>query len=132
MAFTTLVLFQLFNTFNARFETVTAFHAPLANRWLWGAVLLAVGLQVAVVHLPFLQRAFSTGPLSPRDWLVSLAVASSVLWLVELKKLAVRLAGGAGGAASPQASAAGISPVQAGVRSGVPSSSASPPASRGG
>jgi magnesium-transporting ATPase (P-type) len=94
MAFTTLVLFQLFNTFNARFEKVTAFHAPLANRWLWGAVLLAVGLQVAVVHLPFLQRAFSTGPLSARDWLICVAVASSVLWLVELKKLAVRLTAG--------------------------------------
>jgi Ca2+-transporting ATPase len=94
MAFTTLVFFQLFNTFNARFETGSAFRALLANRWLWGAVLLAIGLQAAVVHLPFLQRAFSTGPLTARDWLLCLVVASSVLWLVELRKLAGRLLAG--------------------------------------
>jgi Ca2+-transporting ATPase len=42
---------------------------------------------VLVVYVPFLQRAFGTVPLSGRDWLVSLGVASSVLWLRELNKL---------------------------------------------
>ena len=90
MAFTTLVFFQLFNTFNARFEHRSAFHGFLANRWLWGAVLLSAALQVAVVNVGFLQRAFSTVPLAARDWLLCVAVASSVLWLSELKKLVVR------------------------------------------
>ncbi len=90
MAFTTLVFFQLFNTFNARFEHRSAFHGFLANRWLWGAVLLSAALQVAVVNVGFLQRAFSTVPLAARDWLICVAVASSVLWLSELKKLVVR------------------------------------------
>jgi len=98
MAFTTLVLFQLFNTFNARFEDRSAFHGLFANRWLWLAVLGSAALQVAAVHLAFLQRAFRTVPLSPRDWLICLAVASSVLWAMELKKLAVRH-GAAGGRA---------------------------------
>jgi Ca2+-transporting ATPase len=90
MAFTTLVFFQLFNTLNARFEDRSAFHRLFANRWLWLAVLVSVGLQLAVVHAPFLQSAFRTAPLAPRDWLICTLVASSVLWLSELKKLLVR------------------------------------------
>jgi P-type Ca2+ transporter type 2C len=87
LAFTTLVFFQLFNAFNARFEARSAFHRLFANRWLWGAVLISVGLQVAVIHVPFLQRPFRTVPLDPGDWLLCVAVASSVLWATELRKL---------------------------------------------
>jgi Ca2+-transporting ATPase len=90
MAFTTLVFYQLFNAFNARFEDRSAFHKLLANRWLWLAVLGSTVLQLAVVHAPFLQRAFRTVPLAPREWLVCVAVASSVLWAMELKKLVMR------------------------------------------
>jgi P-type Ca2+ transporter type 2C len=35
-AFTTLVLFQLFNVFNARSDTESAFRNLFRNRWLWG------------------------------------------------------------------------------------------------
>jgi Ca2+-transporting ATPase len=90
MAFTTLVFFQLFNAFNARSEEGTAFRRLLANRWLWLAVLASTGLQISVVHAPFLQRAFRTVPLAPGDWLVCVAVASSVLWAAELGKLVLR------------------------------------------
>jgi Ca2+-transporting ATPase len=93
LAFTTLVLYQLFNAFNARSEDLSAFHRLFANRWLWLATLASLGLQLAVVYAPFLQRAFRTVPLAPRDWLVCAAVASSVLWAMELRKLAVRARG---------------------------------------
>lgn len=86
MAFTVLVLFQLFNVLNARSEEESAF-AGVPNRWLWGSILLALGLQVAVVYTPVLQQAFSTVSLGARDWLVCTLVASSVLWLGELAKL---------------------------------------------
>jgi Ca2+-transporting ATPase len=42
------------------------------------------------VYIPFLQQAFSTVSLSLGDWLRCAAVASSVLWLRELSKLAAR------------------------------------------
>ncbi|HEX7061019.1 MAG TPA: cation-translocating P-type ATPase [Woeseiaceae bacterium] len=93
MAFTTLVLFSLFTVFNARSDVQSAFRGIFSNAWLWGAVLLGVALQCAVVYLHFLQEAFGTIPLSLRDWLVCAAVASSVLWLRELGKLAARAAG---------------------------------------
>jgi Ca2+-transporting ATPase len=90
MAFTTLVFFSLFTVFNARSDERSAFAGLFSNRWLWGAVLLSLVLQVAVVYVPFLQQAFSTVGLSARDWLLCAGLASSVLWVRELSKLVRR------------------------------------------
>jgi potassium/sodium efflux P-type ATPase len=90
MAFTTLVLAQLFNCFNARSERASAFHRLFTNAYLWGAVALSLALQVAVVQTPFLNDAFVTTPLSAGDWLVCIGLASVVLWAVEGKKLVER------------------------------------------
>ncbi len=86
MAFTTIVLFQLFNAFNSRSSDQSAFRGMLRNRWLLGAVGLSLALQMAAVYIPFLQDGFQTAPLDWRDWLLCFAVASSVLWVVELWK----------------------------------------------
>ncbi len=91
MVFTTLVLFSLFTVFNARSDEQSAFVGIFSNRWLWGAVLLSLLLQVAVIYVPFLQQAFSTVSLSLEDWLLCTLVASSVLWLSELLKLVIRI-----------------------------------------
>jgi Ca2+-transporting ATPase len=87
MAFTTLMLFQIFNVFNARSDERSAFAGLFSNKLLWGAVLLSLVLQVAVIYTPFLQQTFSTVSLSLGDWLRCAAVASSVLWLRELGKI---------------------------------------------
>ena len=68
----------------------TAHRISNVQRIIWGAIALAILLQAAVVHLPFLQKAFSTVGLSPRDWLLCAATGSAVLWLRELSKLAYR------------------------------------------
>jgi magnesium-transporting ATPase (P-type) len=90
MAFTTLVLAQLVNCFNARSSTASAARGLLTNRWLWAAVGLSLVLQVIVVHVPLMNDAFGTTPLSARDWLVCAALASSVLWAEELRKAVLR------------------------------------------
>ncbi len=90
-AFTVLVLTQLFNCFNARSESASAFRAAFSNRWLWAAVALSTALQVAVVHLPFLNLAFGTVPLTAGQWCVCVAMASGVLWFSEGRKLLRRL-----------------------------------------
>lgn len=92
MGFTTLMLFQVFNVFNARSADRSAFAGLLTNHWLWSAIGVSLLLQAAVIYVPFLQRAFSTVGLSLDDWLFCTAVASSVLWLRELNKLVVRAA----------------------------------------
>ncbi|OBB91451.1 cation-translocating P-type ATPase [Mycobacterium sp. 852002-30065_SCH5024008] len=88
--FTVLVIAQLINTINARSETRTAFHRFFANGWLWAAIGLSALLQVAVVQLPVLNTAFTTTPLSPSQWLVCGAMASTVLWVSEIRKLILR------------------------------------------
>jgi Ca2+-transporting ATPase len=90
MAFTTLVLAQLYNCFNARSDRVSAFHQMLANPLLWAAIALSVALQVAVVHVPVLNDAFDTSALSLGQWAACAGLASAVLWTDELRKLARR------------------------------------------
>ena len=90
MAFTTLIMFQLFNVFNARSDERSAFDGLFQNGWLWGAVILSLALHTLVIYTPFLQRAFSTVSLDLKDWLFCAGVASSTLWLRELSKLITR------------------------------------------
>jgi Ca2+-transporting ATPase len=89
-AFTTLILFQLFNVFNARSDRESAFRGLFDNHWIWAAVIVSVVLQFVVLYTPFLQRAFSTEALSASDWLRCTAIASSVLWLREAEKFFYR------------------------------------------
>ena len=99
-AFTTLVFAQLFNCFNARSDQASAFRGMFTNAWLWGAIALSALLQLAVVHLGVLNAAFGTVPLDAGQWLASIALASSVLWYGELRKLVLRLVRGQAGAAA--------------------------------
>ncbi len=88
--FTVLVLMQLFNAFNSRSMELSAFHRVFSNRWLVGAVVLGLVLQVVVVQLPFLQTAFETTSLTLEQWGICLAMASSILWVEEVRKLVTR------------------------------------------
>jgi Ca2+-transporting ATPase len=90
MAFTTLMLFQVFNVLNARSDDRSAFAELFTNGWLWAAIGLSLALQALVVHVSPMQRAFGTVDLSGRDWLLCGAVASSVLWLREVNKVVTR------------------------------------------
>jgi Ca2+-transporting ATPase len=91
MAFTVLVLAQLYNAFNSRSDHQSARHRLFVNLYLWGAIALSAVLQIAVVHVPLLNQAFETVPLSATEWLFCVAMASVVLWVDELRKLLVRL-----------------------------------------
>jgi len=86
MVFTTVVLAQIFNAFNARSDTVSAFVRPFDNRLLWAAAGLTMLLQIAVVHAPPLQRAFDTAPLDISQWAICFGLASAVLWVDEIRK----------------------------------------------
>ncbi len=88
LAFSTLMMFQMFNVINCKTLKVSTFKEGLfSNKWLVGAVMLSVGLQLAVVYVPWLNSLFSTVPLSAMDWLFVVLISSSVLWIGELIKL---------------------------------------------
>lgn len=92
LAFTTFVLFQCFNVFNARAEYHSAFNAQFfANHKLWLALLGVFGLQIVVVHWSPAQAIFHTVDLSLLDWGLAALTASSVLILDEMRKLVLRL-----------------------------------------
>jgi len=87
LAFTTFVLFQFFNVFNARAEHHSAFARGLfSNPQLWLALAGVLALQVLVVHWAPAQAVFNTTDLEVVDWALAAAVASSVLVLEELRK----------------------------------------------
>ncbi|MFE6287065.1 cation-translocating P-type ATPase [Streptomyces sp. NPDC057877] len=84
MAFTTFVLFQLFNALNARADDgpVLGRH-QLRNRTLWLCLAGVLAVQVAAVHLPWARTVFGTVPLTAAQWLACLGTASTVV-LAEL------------------------------------------------
>ena len=92
-AFTVLVLAQLFNCFNSRSDSVSAFRGLFTNRRLFAAIALSFALQVLVVHVGWFNTAFGTQPMALADWALCIAIASSVLWADELRKLLLHSAG---------------------------------------
>ncbi|RJG03524.1 cation-translocating P-type ATPase [Noviherbaspirillum sedimenti] len=92
LAFTTFVLFQFFNVFNARVENGSAFNRNFfRNRMLWISLAGVLLLQAAAVHWPPAQGVFGTTSLSLSDWGMAIAVASMVLLLDEARKLLLRV-----------------------------------------
>ncbi len=91
MAFNTFVLFQFFDILNVRSDVRSAFsRTTFTNKWLWISLAGVVMLQVAVTHVGFMQSLFETTGITFGQWLVCVAVASSILWVEELRKFVVR------------------------------------------
>jgi Ca2+-transporting ATPase len=91
MAFNTFVLFQFFNILNSRSDTLSVFRAAtLHNSRLWMALAAVIALQVGVTHVGPMQRLFDTTSISGVQWLIAIAIASSVLWVEEIHKLIIR------------------------------------------
>jgi Ca2+-transporting ATPase len=86
MTFVTLVLIQFANAYCCRSERLSAFDRPFANRWLNLAVVWELALLVAILHVPFFQRAFGTFSLTPPDWLLTIGLALSIVPVLELVK----------------------------------------------
>ena len=92
ISLTTLAVFQWFNVWNCRSENRSIFSQnPLSNLYLVGATVLVVGLHLAIVYIPVLQNIFHTTGLNLTEWLIILAVASSIIVVEEIRKLIFRL-----------------------------------------
>nr|WP_254432486.1 HAD-IC family P-type ATPase [Magnetospirillum sp. SS-4] len=88
VAFTTFVLFQVFNVFNARVGAESALgRGALANGKLWLALCGILALQAVVVHWGPAQTLFHTTGLDGGQWLLAAGLASLVLVLEELRKV---------------------------------------------
>ncbi len=87
VAFTVMAFFQLWNVFNMRSLEDSVFKIGLfSNKFITAALFVAVLVQVAVIHLPFLQDAFRFEALRLVEWLTIIALTSSALGFGELYK----------------------------------------------
>ena len=99
MTFTVFIVFQLFNVLNCRSEKESLFSLGLfSNRAINYAILASGFLLFLFVHfatfsLPIIGIEFgnllSTTPLESVDWLVLIAVASTVFLVEEFRKLMI-------------------------------------------
>jgi Ca2+-transporting ATPase len=90
MAFSTLMMFQMFNVLNCRSEFNSLFKVGIfTNMRLWGAILISIILQVMVIHISFFNDKFHTIPLTGIDWFYVVLVSSSVFIIVEIYKFII-------------------------------------------
>jgi len=91
MVFTVLTMSQMAHVLAVRSERTSLFTLGLAsNRPLLLAVLLTIGMQLALLYVPVLQAVFHTTPLSGGELAACAALSASVLVAVEIEKLLVR------------------------------------------
>jgi Ca2+-transporting ATPase len=99
VALTTMVVFQALHVGNSRSERLSLFaKSPFSNRFLLLGTVTAVAIHAAALYLPPTQYALRVEPIALARWAELLALALSVLVVVELHK-AVRRRRPAGGRA---------------------------------
>jgi Ca2+-transporting ATPase len=87
MVFTTLCLAQMGNALTIRSDKYSLISIGVfSNPALIGAVLLTLGLQLAVIYIPFLQDIFKTVALGPVELAICLVTSTLVFLAVEVVK----------------------------------------------
>ena len=92
IAVNTLVMFEIFYLFSARYLLAPALtiEGIFGNRYVLYAIGLLIVFQLAFTYLGPLQILFTTVAMSVDAWLRVTVVASSVLFLVEIEKFLLR------------------------------------------
>jgi len=91
MAFMVLVMCQLFFTFAVRSSSKSIFQIGIfSNKYLIGAIVLGVLLQLIVISVPFMQRAFHLQMLDLRGWLIAIFLGLVPLLINEIVKIFIR------------------------------------------
>jgi Ca2+-transporting ATPase len=87
MAFTALMMFQMFNVLNCRSEDSSLFRVGVfKNMKLIVAILISVAMQLLVIYTS-LSTMFKTIPLTGMDWVYIILTSSTVFIFVEIMKI---------------------------------------------
>jgi len=87
LAFTTFVMFQMFNALNCRSATQSVMAIGFfSNNYFLFAIGGSIVMQLLVIYIPWLNYAFETVPLGTTDLLYTILVASLVFLADELLK----------------------------------------------
>lgn len=92
VAVNTLVMFEIFYLFSARYLLAPAltYEGLSGNRYIWYAIVILLILQLGFTYLGPMQTLFATTEMSIAAWLRVIAVSSTVLFLVEIEKAILR------------------------------------------
>lgn len=90
MAFLTLSMAEIFHSFNMRSRRESIFKMKNHNKFLYGAMIISLVLSTVVIYVPFLANAFDFASISFAEYLVSMALAISVIPIVEIVKFIQR------------------------------------------
>ena len=87
LAMTQIVVFQFFHVFNCRSLDRSITRIPLfGNRFLFLSILGAAAAHAAVLYVPVMQNVFRTEPIGATEWMLVMAVGSTVIAGGELDK----------------------------------------------
>jgi Ca2+-transporting ATPase len=91
LAFMVLVICQLFFSLAVRNSSKSIFQIGIfSNKYVTGSILLGVLLQLIVIGIPVMQRAFHLQMLDLRGWLIAFSLGLVPLVLNEIVKLFIR------------------------------------------
>ncbi|MFH1630731.1 MAG: cation-translocating P-type ATPase [Candidatus Aenigmatarchaeota archaeon] len=88
MAFTTLVMFQMFMVLGVRSKSI---FSSGVNKLLILAIISSIALQCVVIYLPFMNPVFNTVPIGLMDWAIIVGVSVILLIALEINKLGKRI-----------------------------------------
>lgn len=91
IALATMALFQWFSAWNCRSESKSIFVMnPFSNMYLVSTTIGVVILQIFAIYHPFMQKILHTIPLSLSEWFIIIPVASSIIFVEEIRKFFYR------------------------------------------
>jgi len=92
MAVNMLVVLEIFYLFNSRLllGPVLTIQAIFHNRYILGAVLVTILLQLGFTYLPIMQTLFGTTAIGVMDWVVLLVSGIALFVIVECEKAVIR------------------------------------------
>ena len=91
MAFMVLVMCQLFYSLSARNSSKSIFQIGLfSSKYLSGAILLGIFLQLIVIEIPVMQRAFHLQMLDFEGWIIAISLGLVPLLFNEVLKIFIR------------------------------------------
>ena len=92
MAFLALSMTEVFHSFNMRSRRKSIFTFKKQNPVLWASMALSLICTTGVIYIPFLRNAFGFTMIDIKEYLVAMALAITVIPIIELVKLIQRAA----------------------------------------
>lgn len=88
---TTLAVGHWFNAWNCRSESKSIFKMnPFSNKFLAGATITIIALQLLAIYAPVMNTFLKTAPLNLSDWMIIMPVAVLIILVEETRKIFFR------------------------------------------